>query len=149
MENMGLHFQGITKDEFGKPFPIGCDYKLALSHSYPYVAALLDKNESVGIDLEQPKSKLVRIAPRVLDTEELTDAGDDLTKLCIYWCAKEALIKVYGKKDLTLAKNLKITPFQLKQGGDIIGRIIASGIETTIPLQYSVTENFVLVWSKK
>jgi phosphopantetheinyl transferase len=149
MENMGLHFQGITKDEYGKPFPIGSDYQLALSHSYPYVAALLDKNESVGIDLEQPKSKLLRIAPRVLDAEELADAGDDLTKLCVYWCAKEALIKVYGKKDLTLAKNLKITPFQLKQGGDIIGRIIASGIETTIPLQYSVTENFVLVWSKK
>ncbi|HEY8935441.1 MAG TPA: 4'-phosphopantetheinyl transferase superfamily protein [Cyclobacteriaceae bacterium] len=149
MENMGLQFQGVTKDEFGKPFLVGSDYHLALSHSYPYVAALVDKNESVGIDLEQPKSKLARIAPRVLDAVELNDAGDNITKLCIYWCAKETLIKVYGKKDLTLAKNLKITPFQLNKGGDIIGRIIATGIETTIPLQYSVTENFVLVWSKK
>lgn len=98
MERSGLVFQGVTKDEHGKPFPIGSSYQLALSHSFPYVAALLDRRHAAGIDLEQPKAKLLNIAHRVLDENELKDAGDNLVKHCIYWCAKETLVKVHGKK---------------------------------------------------
>ncbi len=148
LEKMGIPFKGVTKDTFGKPFPIGCSYQLALSHSYPYVAALIDKHYSVGIDVEQPKTKLLKIAPRILDADELRDAGEDLTKHCIYWCAKESLVKVHGKKDLTFAENLKISPFHLAKEGDVIGRIIVAPTETIIPLHYLVTEKFVLVWSK-
>ena len=147
MERQGLAFNGVTKDEFGKPFPIGCRYQLALSHSYPYVAALLDKDRPVGIDIEQPKSKLLRIAPRILDKNEMENAGDNLIKHCIYWCAKETLIKVHGKKDLTLTEHLKISPFQLSQEGNIIGRIIVDKKEDIIPLAYSVEDSFVMVLS--
>src|SRR5690349_19368962 len=41
MTGLGLKFNGIRKDEYGKPFPSGSDYQLSLSHSYPYVAALI------------------------------------------------------------------------------------------------------------
>jgi 4'-phosphopantetheinyl transferase len=147
IEKLGIAFQGVTKDEFGKPFLKGSAYQLSLSHSYPYVAASVHKELSVGIDLEQPKTKLLRIAPRVLNINELEDAGENVTKHCIYWCAKETLIKVYGKKDLTLAEHLKITPFSLEKQGHLIGRIIVNDIATTVPLWYSVTENFVVVLS--
>jgi phosphopantetheinyl transferase len=147
VEKLGMTFQGVTKNEFGKPFIKGSTYQLSLSHSYPYVAASIDKEQSVGIDLEQPKSKLLRIAPRVLDMDELEDAGENITKHCIYWCAKETLIKVYGKKDLTLAEHLKISSFQLGNEGHLIGQIIVNDIATTVPLWYCVTENFVVVLS--
>lgn len=149
LRSMNLTFHGIVKDEFGKPFLKDHSYQLSLSHSFPYVAALIDDSTSAGIDLEQPKTKLLTIAPRVLHPEELNDAGDDLTKHCVYWCAKEALIKVHGKKDLTLAENLLIAPFLLGKEGDLVGRIIERGIERIIPLQYLVTPDFVLVLSKR
>jgi phosphopantetheinyl transferase (holo-ACP synthase) len=145
MIGAGLKFSGIRKDEFGKPFPVDSNYQLSLSHSYPYVAALIDSSQSVGIDLEQPKSKLLKIAPRVLSREELADAGNDLVKHCIYWCAKEAMIKVYGKKDLVFAENLIVAPFTLFSEGDIVGRIIVRGIETKVPLHYNVHNDFVVV----
>jgi 4'-phosphopantetheinyl transferase len=147
MEKLDQSFQGVTKNSYGKPFPIGSSYQLALSHSYPYVTALIDKHIPVGIDLEQPKAKLLKIAPRVLSSDELADAGTNVVKHCVYWCAKESLIKVYGKKDLTLAQNIKISPFELAEGGNIVGQIIVDSIETKVSLQYSVTENFVVVWS--
>src|SRR5688500_8638880 len=78
MQAMGLTYQGVTKDNYGKPFPAGYPYQLSLSHSYPYVGALIDKVESVGIDLEQPKKKLLNIASRVLHPSELEDAENDL-----------------------------------------------------------------------
>lgn len=149
LRSMNLTFHGIVKNEFGKPFLKDHPYQLSLSHSFPYVAALIDDSPSAGIDLEQPKTKLLTIAPRVLHREELTDAGDDLVKHCVYWCAKETLIKVHGKKDLTLAENLIIAPFSMEKEGDLVGRIIERGIERVIPLQYLVTRDFVLVLSKR
>src|SRR5687768_6354540 len=132
MKALQLNFQGITKDEFGKPFPTGYDYQLSLSHSFPHVAVLIDQHEPVGIDLEQPKEKLFRIAPRIHHPEELQDAGTNIIKHCIYWCAKESLVKFYGKKDLIFAENLFINPFRCKEEDDITGKIIIRGVESVI-----------------
>ncbi|MBL0743228.1 4'-phosphopantetheinyl transferase family protein [Chryseolinea lacunae] len=148
LESMKVSFRGIVKDDFGKPFPAGLDYHLSLSHSYPYVAALVDTKHSVGIDLEQPKEKLFRIAPRVFAPGELHDAGTDLTKHCVYWCAKEAMLKVYGKKDLVFAENLLVSPFSLEGEGDIHGKIIVEDQVRMIPLHYVVYPNFVVVFNQ-
>ena len=147
METWDLKYMGLEKDYFGKPFLTGSKFHVSLSHSYPYVAAILHKTKNVGIDLEQPKDKLLRIAPRVLSADELQDAGQDVTKHCIYWCAKESLIKIYGKKDLVLAQNLQIAPFQRHSSGHLVGRILANNTETAIPLSYIVSEKFVVVVS--
>jgi 4'-phosphopantetheinyl transferase len=143
-----LSYQGLTKDEFGKPFLVGHNFQISLSHSYPYVAAVIDRKRNVGIDLEQPKPKLLKIASRVLASDELEDAGTDVVKHCVYWCAKESLVKVHGKKDLTFSENLMIDPFSLENEGELIGRIIVNNSETAIPLQYFVHESFVVVLSK-
>ncbi|MGC3948527.1 MAG: 4'-phosphopantetheinyl transferase superfamily protein [Chryseolinea sp.] len=144
---LSIPFQGITKNDFGKPFPTGSDHHLSISHSFPFVAALVDKKGPAGIDLEQPKVKLFRVAHRIFHREELKDAGNDLIKHCVYWCAKETLVKIYGKKDLTFAEHLLIDAFQLAEEGDIRGRIIAGGTESVIPLHYEVYPGFVLVFN--
>jgi phosphopantetheinyl transferase len=112
------------------------------------VGALIDKSKSAGIDVEQIKAKLLKIAPRVLHPSELEDAGDNEIKHCIYWCAKEAMIKIYGKKDLVFAENLIIKPFTLQNQGNISGRIILNSSETTIPLYYEVHNGFTVVLNK-
>ncbi len=144
LEGLGIPYQGIAKNEHGKPNLIGSSHRLSLSHSFPYVAVIVDQSNEVGIDLEQPKPKLIRIAHRVLSAMELEDAGDDIAKHCVYWCAKEAMIKLYGKKDLTLAENLQILPFQLKNEGYIPGRIIVGPDQSMVNLYYRVFDNFVL-----
>ena len=145
LEALGKPFQGVTKDMFGKPFFKQNTYQLSLSHSYPYVAALTDVHKSVGIDLEQIKKKLLKIAPRVLHVSELEDAGQNEVKHCVYWCAKEALIKIYGKKDLSLSQQLFINPFKLEKEGSLIGKILTNETEINVPLQYYVFESYVVV----
>lgn len=142
-----IPFQRLEKDTFGKPYLAGSPVHISLSHSYPHVAAVLNREKNVGIDLEQPKDKLLRIAHRILAPDELQDAGENVTKHCVYWCAKEALIKIYGKKDLIFSANLRIAPFPMAPSGHLVGRIVADNQETTIPLQYTVFENFVVVIS--
>lgn len=142
-----LPYQGISKDTFGKPFLAGLSVHMSLTHSYPYVAAIVHRTKNVGIDLEQPTEKLLRIAPRILSIPELTDAGEDVVKHCVYWCAKETLIKIYGKKNLSFSNNLLISPFSLQQSGHLVGRILVNDGETAIPLEYQVSDSFVLVIS--
>ena len=147
LEALGKPFQGVTKDVFGKPFFKENTFQLSLSHSFPYVAALTDIGKSVGIDLEQIKSKLLKIGPRVLHPSELYDAWNDETKHCVYWCAKEAMVKIYGKKDLLFSEHLLVNPFKLEKEGSLSGKIIAGETETAIPLQYFVYDNFVVVFN--
>ena len=144
LKGWDLEFTGLTKDDQGKPHFKNIHCHLSLSHSYPYVAAIIDRKKSVGIDLEQPKDKLLRIAPRVLSQEELKNAGSDIVKHCVYWCAKEALIKIYGKRHLTLAQHLLISPFSLQKEGNLTGRIIANNTVVSVPLYYRVYDNFVV-----
>src|SRR5262249_19505534 len=59
--HLGLRFFGIRKDEFGKPFLEKYPHHISLSHSFPYVAAQIDYDRPVGIDLEQPREKLLAI----------------------------------------------------------------------------------------
>lgn len=145
VEHCGLDFYGINKDEFGKPSLTKLPHQISLSHSYPYVAAQIDPNISVGIDLEQPKSKLLNIAARVLSPRELADAGTDVIKHCVYWCAKEALYKSYGKRGLHFAEHLIIEPFELMRTGVLEGCIKVNDYERALPLRYSIQPDYVLV----
>jgi 4'-phosphopantetheinyl transferase len=149
LAKFGVPYTGMIKDEYGKPFLKDSMWQISLSHSFPFVAVILHREKPVGIDLEQPKDKLLRVAPRVLSPSEREDAGTDVTKHCIYWCAKETLIKIYGKKDLILAENLIISPFSQAMEGHIIGRIIVSDNERLIPLYYQVFPGFVLVFNRE
>jgi 4'-phosphopantetheinyl transferase len=147
LEYRGYTYAGITKDHHGKPYYKHHTPQLSLSHSFPYAAAILHKKNQVGIDIEQPKSKLLKIAPRILNTSELLDAGINETKLCVYWCAKESLIKVYGKKDLIFATEISIDSFRLESCGTLTGRIIKNENETRVPLTYQIFDGFVMVYS--
>ena len=146
-ENMGFSYRGIEKDQFGKPFLTALSYPISLSHSYPYVAAQINTRHPVGIDVEQPHPKLLTIAQRVLNEEELQDAGRNPVKHCIYWCAKEALYKIYGRRSLIFARHLAVAPFRLHAEGALTGYIRSNEISEEISLHYVVESDFVLVYS--
>lgn len=148
MKSLNIAFHGIAKDEFGKPFPKMSELHLSLSHSFPYAAALVDRNSPVGIDLEQPKEKLLKIAPRIHHANELHDLGTDLVKHCIYWCAKESMIKLHGRKDLIFAENMFINPFLRKEEGNITGKFIIGDNESVVSLNYVVYPSFVMVYTR-
>jgi 4'-phosphopantetheinyl transferase len=148
VEHCGLDYLGIRKDEFGKPFLKEYTHQISLSHSHPYVAAQIHPEVPVGIDLEQPKEKLLKIAPRVLSPAELSDAGDNVIKHCVYWCAKEALYKIYGKKGLHFENQLRLDPFHLQRYGDLKGIIHATDQHDSVLLGYTIQPGYVIVYTK-
>ena len=147
LEEFGLDYYGLRKDEFGKPFLKEHPHQISLTHSFPYVAAQIDRHHPVGIDLEQPKEKLKTIAHRIFNEDEVKDAGDDIVKLCLYWSAKEALYKIHGKRNLLFTHHLSILPFKLASSGKLVGQIKLPEKETTLQLRYTVMQDFVVVYT--
>lgn len=147
-EHNNLDYEGLRKDEFGKPFLKDHPHQISLSHSFPYVAAQLHATKSVGIDIEQPKEKLLRIASRVLSPEEARDADANVTKHCVYWCAKEALYKIDGRRGLHFNHQLNIEPFPLAEAGNLVGKVSRDGRTTVHGLGYQIGKDFVLVYTR-
>ncbi|GAB4036079.1 4'-phosphopantetheinyl transferase family protein [Spirosoma gilvum] len=107
----GLSYVGLQKDEFGKPHLIGSAWHISLSHTSGWAAAVLHRTRPVGIDIEPIREQFTRVVPRVLSTEEIAHAAGNPNRLAVYWCAKEALYKLYGKRQLTFREHLHVEPF--------------------------------------
>lgn len=132
-DKLGIRYLGIKKDQYGKPYLVGSDWQFSLTHTIEYIAVVMHETRALGIDMEQPSEKLLRIAHKYLSETERTDANEDLDKLCIYWSAKEALYKLYGKRKVIFIDNLLVSPFN-KHQQVIIGRLRINEIDE----QYSI-----------
>ncbi len=148
-KDLSIPFAGIAKNEVGKPYIKNSNAHISVSHSYPYVAVQISLMGNVGIDIEKPASKICKVANRVFNKNERLDAGDSLEKNCIYWCAKEALYKIYSKRGLSYADNLHIEPFTLGQKGELKATIVTLGFNQNVTLNYLVEEDIVVVFTKE
>lgn len=106
-------------DSSGKPYLSNFPHYISLSHSYDYAAVMVSKNKAVGIDIELVKDKIERIARKFMSPEELEFIGekDRIDHLYVCWCAKEAIYKLHGKKNVSFLEHIKLKPFEYKGSG--------------------------------
>ena len=143
-DQIGIRYSGIKKDEYGKPYLVGSTWQFSLTHTAEYIAVAMHQTQSLGIDMEQPSEKLLRIAHKFLSETERNDAGNDLDKLCIYWSAKEALYKLYGKRKVIFIDNLLVSPFR-KDQQVIEGRLKINDIDEQYTLIVEKIAQYYLV----
>ncbi len=132
----------------GKPNIKGIDVEVSMSHSQERVAVMLSPKKA-GLDLQEIHPKIERIIHKFLSQEEL-DSLDEAYRVehsHVFWCAKEALYKVYSKRGLIFSEQILITPFQYSdEGGVIQGKILAKGQEWNYQLKYEKIEGYMLVY---
>ena len=110
-EQFGIFYEGTHKDEHGKAFLVNNNSHISITHTFDYVAVVINSDSAVGIDMEKVDEKLRRTAKKYLSDPEFTHADDNLSSLCTYWCAKEALYKLYGKKKISFKDSIYIKAF--------------------------------------
>ena len=101
----------LRKDERNRPYFDQSDYHISLSHSFPFVAAIISHKKSVGIDLERFGRNVEKIGPRFLSAEEWNrwqDSHSDLTKA---WTCKEAIYKAMGVPGLAFQQDIQLPSF--------------------------------------
>lgn len=111
VEASGRPYVGMRKDNYGKPFLVNGVAEVSLTHTARFVVVALHPTFTVGVDLERVAPKLARVAPKFLSVSETTHAANQLERLCTYWCAKEALYKLHGTRNLSFKEEILILPF--------------------------------------
>ena len=69
--------------------------------------------------------------------------------LYLHWCAKESLYKICDKEGINFRKNITIEPFDVKDSGEIKGKVHTSKINDSFDLFYTRYDNYAIVWTKK
>ena len=139
----------LVYDDKGKPYLANDSRHISISHSHDKLAIIINETEETGIDIELVREKVTKIKHKFLSDIELTDAGDDVEKLLIYWAAKETLYKIYGLKEVDFIKNLYLKSFTKQATGKLLGYINLPNFNASFELNYQLLENYVLVYALK
>jgi phosphopantetheinyl transferase (holo-ACP synthase) len=82
--------------------------------------------------------------------EKITkNAEDRKYHLYIHWCAKESLYKICDKEGISIRNNITVEPFEVKDAGEIRGKVHTDKIKESFDLFYSRYDNYAIVWTKK
>ncbi len=74
---------------------------ISVSHCHDEAAlAVAEEGDFIGVDIEEARNQLFKVAPRVLSVEELGYYGNDITGLLEAWTLKEAAYKAHGVKGI-------------------------------------------------
>ena len=137
-------------DDHGKPYLVNSDTHISLSHSFDYAAVMISKSRPVGIDIEQIKQKVERIAPRFLSPAERAtiSADNKIEHLYVCWCAKEAVYKCYGQKEVSFLDNIALLPFQFATEGCVDVNLHKGNINQDYKVEYLQYEDYMLGYVK-
>ncbi|MEO6884052.1 MAG: 4'-phosphopantetheinyl transferase superfamily protein [Bacteroidia bacterium] len=139
----------IEYSEFHKPFIIDSKNKISISHSRDYVAVALNTLSETGIDIEEIHPKIQNIASKFMSDAELAalPLNNFIEPMLVYWCAKEALYKLYGDKNLVFAENLSIQPFKYNpEKGKIKACICNEKFNREYILVYEKINNYLMAY---
>lgn len=102
----------IEKDQQGKPVLPGNECFFSVSHSYPYVTAIVSNHHAVGIDIQVPHPNIAALAAKFLDEDERRRLGQSDAHFNLAWTAKEAAYKLQGLRGVDFKRHLPILEFE-------------------------------------
>ncbi|WP_207429125.1 4'-phosphopantetheinyl transferase superfamily protein [Pedobacter sp. SYSU D00535] len=112
-------------DEDGKPYLVNFPHHISFSHSFDYAAVMVSEDKPVGIDIELVKTKIDRVAKKFLCPDELAfiDNVHRIEHLYICWCAKEAIYKLQGKRNVSFKNHIRLNRFNYQEEGCFSARL--------------------------
>jgi phosphopantetheinyl transferase len=104
----------IMPDEHDKPRIDGDRFYFSISHSWPYVAAVVSPYVEAGIDIQCWHPRVEQIQHKFLSPAEQQMVGADSKMITLAWSAKEAVYKWQGRRGVEFIDHLPIQSIQDK-----------------------------------
>lgn len=98
----------IYNDEHDKPRVNGNDYFFSISHSWPYVAAVVSPYVECGIDIQCWHPRMEALQTKFLNGQEQALFNNDPKLITLAWSVKEAAYKWQGRRGVEFADHLLI-----------------------------------------
>jgi phosphopantetheinyl transferase len=114
LQEAGFSDHDLHYDSFGKPH-LNNGKHISITHSH-YFSAIIISNENCGIDMEMQREKIIKIAPKFIQSENafLDDNSPDyIQKLTIIWGIKEAIFKIRNEVGISFKDHISVAPFTI------------------------------------
>ncbi|GGA79320.1 4'-phosphopantetheinyl transferase [Flavobacterium palustre] len=135
-------------DEFGKPH-LNDGKHISITHSYEF-SSIIVSDETVGIDIELQREKIIRIADKFCDAEfEYLDrekTTEYIKKLTVIWGAKEAIFKIRNEKGISFKDHIAVDEFDLNQT-QTTASLHFDGLHKEFDVYFEEIDNFTLVYA--
>lgn len=122
---------------------------ISITHSYGFSAIMIG-NENMGIDMEIRREKVIKIADKFLEKEfsflDPMHLEDYVRRLIVIWGVKEALYKMFSRKNLSFKQNMDVHPFHMEDGRGT-ATVEFEDINGTYHFFFEEIEDFTLVYS--
>lgn len=135
-----------------KPYLPKDPFHFSISHCSNYAAAIVSTQKRVGIDVEQPTERILRVMKKFLSEEERSlitpHNSDQLVKMgTLFWSVKEAMFKWYSHGEIDFIEHLHIRG--LNEAHENTGTVSAQftlhqSMAMTLP--YRFWDDLVLTW---
>ena len=137
-----------SKTTSGKPYMEGHHLHFNISHSGRYAAAILDA-QSVGIDIQELQSKIMRIQHKFIHPEEHFFKGHPHRFLLtsIIWSLKECVYKAIGKKGVSFKQHMRVAPFTISDN-EVEVRTMYKSNTIVFPCYFDFIDNYVWAATK-
>ncbi|MGX5819876.1 4'-phosphopantetheinyl transferase family protein [Chitinophaga lutea] len=132
-----------------KPYIPGNPFHFSISHCGDFAAAIVSRREHVGIDIEEMRPKIARVAHKFLAPRESAFLSHDqrLRHQTVCWSAKEAVYKWYGLGGLDFRANMQLQAFPLQQAGMLRCDFLKEDRMALLELQYLFDDGLCLAWT--
>lgn len=130
----------------GSPYLTDNSYQISISHTNKYVAVLLHKTHSVGIDIETISERINKVAYKFISDEECIDESKPTIHRLLHWSAKESLFKVTPEKEIDFKQHLLIAPFTPNAAGKMCACITKISPQKKLDVHYEIHDTYVLTW---
>lgn len=127
-----------VRDEKGKPYMVGEDKHISISHSGPYIAVAMAE-AGVGVDIQVMHEKIHRIAPKFVNQAEFAGifAPHKKEQLHLIWGAKECMYKAYGKRALRFSDHMQLNGIDTYTGqGKMTGILSKNDFKLKYQIRY-------------
>ena len=129
-----------------KPFLPDESYHFSISHCGDFAAAIVSTRCRVGVDVEEPKEKILRIADKFISENEKTVFNfkqDDALGATLIWSAKEAVFKWYGDGAVDFRQHILLK--QTHPETEVIDCHFVKN-HTELKVHYRLFDEIVLTW---
>ena len=148
IQEIGITDFDLHYDAFGKPY-LNCGRHISITHSHHF-AAIIISDETVGIDMELQREKIIRIADKFVDSEfkylNSEPIEEYIQKLTVIWGAKEAIFKIRNEKGISFKNHIQVSPFSLDEK-QTHATLLFENLEMEFEIHYLEVENFTLVYA--
>lgn len=147
LQKAGYNDLDLYYDEFGKPHLHG-EKHISITHSHNF-SAIIISDETVGIDIEMQRDKIIRIADKFCASEFQflePEHTDFIKKLTVIWGAKEAIFKIRNEKGISFKDHIKVNSFEL-ESKQTIAELHFTNLVKDFTIHFEEIENFTLVYA--